>query len=52
MSSKNYYGLVINLKERNASTKEKSSKDLASSKDLNVELHDGRDSTYHRLNYI
>ena len=65
MSSKNYYGLVfnftrdqkyrvvINLKERNVGTKEKNSKQgLASAKDLTVKLREGRDLTYHRLDYI
>ena len=38
--------VVINLKEMNVGTKEKSSKEsLASSKDLNVKLHKGRNST-------
>ena len=66
MSSKNYYGLVfkfhqrlgiqrvvINLKERNVGTNEKRPKQgLASVKDLTVKLHEGRDSTYHRVDYI
>ena len=45
--------VVIDPKERNVGAKEKSSKDgLASSKDLNVKVHESRDSTYHRLDYI
>ena len=62
MSSKNYYGLVfqfhqisvvINPKETNVGTKERSPKNgLASAKDLTVKLHEGRDSTYHRLDYM
>ena len=59
---KNYYGLVfqfqqyrlvINLKERNLGTKEKSPKQgLASAKNLTVNLNEGRDLIYHRLDYI
>ena len=53
--SSNYYGLVfhfpqygtvINLKERNLGTKEKSPKQgLDSAEDLTVKLNEGRDST-------
>ena len=40
------YRVVMNLKERDVGTKEKSSKEgLASAKDLTVKLHEGRDST-------
>ena len=47
------YRVVMNLKERNVGTKEKSSKEgLASAKGLTVKLHEGRDSTFHRLDYI
>ena len=38
--------VIRNLKERNVGRKEKSSKEsLASSKDLNVKLHEGRTQT-------
>ena len=41
------YRVAINLKEINVGTKEKSPK-LA----LTVKLHEGQNSTYHRLDYI
>ena len=45
--------VVINRKERNLGTKEKSPKQsITSAKDLTVKLNEGRDSTYHRLDYI
>ena len=40
------YRVVMNLKERNVGTKEKSSKEgLSRAKDLTVKLHEGRNTT-------
>ena len=47
---KNNARVVINLEERNVGTKRKSPKqDLTSAKDLTIELPEGRESHYHRL---
>ena len=64
MSGKNYglffqfqqirnIDIVINPKEKNVGTKERSPKHVvASDKDLTVKLHEGRDTSYNRLDYI
>ena len=47
---KNNARVVRNLEERNVGTKRKCPKqDLTSAKDLTIELPEGRESPYHRL---
>ena len=52
-SDTNNERVVKNLEERNVRTKGKSPKqDLTSAKDLNIELLEGRESHYYRLDYL
>ena len=45
--------VVTNLEERNVGTKGKSPKQgLTSAKDLTIELFEGGESPYHRLDYL
>ena len=52
-TDKNNARVVRNMEEKNVGTKEKSPKQaLTSAKDLTIELPEGRESPYHRLDQL